>query len=82
MSLVITGEIAEAIITIAEKHGYSPEEYITMKILDDLDPKTRLKIYIGLFKKYYLEAKKFAEKNDIVQASEKYWGLLPHYLMP
>ena len=76
MSLVITGEIAEAIISIAEKYGCTPEEYITMKILDDLDPKTRLKIYAGLFKKYHLEAKKLAEKGDIVQAGEKYWGAI------
>ncbi len=76
MSLVITGEVAEAIISIAEKYGYSPEEYIAMKIINDLDPKMRLRIYAGLFQKYYLEAKKLAKENDIVQASEKYWGAI------
>ena len=80
MSIVISGEVAEAIISIAKKHGYSPEEYIARKILDDLDPQTRLKIYVELFRKYYTEAKKLADKEDIVQACEKYWGAITSLL--
>jgi len=66
--------IAEAIISIAEKHGYPPEEYTAIKILEDLDPRSRISIYVELFKKYLLEARRYTDMANLPQACEKYWG--------
>jgi len=74
MSIVITGRIAEAIMSIAEKHGFAPEEYIIVKILEDLDPKKRISIYVELFRRYLSEARKYAGEENFPQACEKYWG--------
>jgi len=80
VSIVITGKIAEAIISVARKYGFTPEEYIARKILEDLDPKTRIAIYIELFEKYLSEARRFTNEGDIPQASEKYWGAVTSLL--
>lgn len=80
VSLVITGELAEAVITAAQRCGCTPEEYIAMKVLTDLDPEQRVRIYASLFRKYHSEARKLAEENDVVQACEKYWGAVTSLL--
>lgn len=80
MSIVITGKIAKAIMSVAKKYGFTPEEYIAMKILKDLDPKTRISVYIELFKRYLLEARRYANEENFPQACEKYWGAVTSLL--
>jgi len=80
MSIVLTGKIAEVVISVAEKRGFSPEEYLSMKVLEDLDPKTRITIYIELFKKYLKEAREYTDRGDFPQACEKYWGAITSLL--
>ncbi len=61
-------------MSIAEKRGFAPEEYIIVKILEDLDPKTRISIYVELFRRYLSEARKYADEENFPHAFEKYWG--------
>ena len=92
VSIEVSKEIYEFLIEIARRKGKSIEELIVESIAEKLDPRTRIELYIKLHEKYLREAKEFVEKNDLVQASEKYWGAvtallnaigekegLPHY---
>lgn len=78
--------IPEKVVNILEKEarkiGLSLSEFLINSIAENLDPITRVEVYIGLHRKYLEEAKKLSDKGNLEQASEKYWGLLPHYLMP
>ncbi len=57
MSAVITGRIAEAVMSTAEKHGFTPEEYIRHENLGGFGSRNRIAVYVELFKKYLLEAR-------------------------
>ena len=62
----------------AEETGYLPEELgvelISQGLREELDPEDLVEHYKRLSEKYLVEAKELLEKDDLVQASEKFWG--------
>jgi len=80
MSLVVPEPIATIIVEEAKKVGVPPEALLVDKLTRDMDPEERIKIYVDLFKKFLDEARDYAKKEDLVQASEKYWGAVASLL--
>ena len=80
MVLVVPEPIASTIMEEARRVGVPPETLLANKLTRDMDPKKRIEVYIDLFKKFLDEARSYAEKGDIVQASEKYWGAITSLL--
>jgi len=62
----------------AEETGYLPEELgvelLSRSLDEELDPEDLVEHYKRLSEKYLVEAKELLKKNDLVQASEKFWG--------
>jgi len=62
----------------AEETGYLPEELgvelLSRSLDEELDPEDLVEHYKRLSEKYLVEAKDLLKKNDLVQASEKFWG--------
>ena len=62
----------------AEETGYFPEELgvelLSRSLNEELDPGDLVEHYKRLSEKYLAEAKELLEKDDLVQASEKFWG--------
>ena len=62
----------------AEATGYLPEELgvelLSRSLDEELDPEDLVEHYKRLSEKYLVEAKELLKKNDLVQASEKFWG--------
>ena len=70
--------IPEKVINILEKEarkrGLSLPEFLINSIAENLDPITRVEVYIELHRKYLEETKKLSDKGNLEQAGEKYWG--------
>ncbi|MHA1595420.1 MAG: PaREP1 family protein [Candidatus Baldrarchaeia archaeon] len=66
--------IYEILLEIARIRGKSIEEIIVESVIEDLDPRTRIEVYLKLHEKFLREAEDFYAKGDLVQAGEKYWG--------
>ena len=92
VSVEIPAKLYELIRRRAEREGKLPEEIIVEAFLEQVDPESRVKVYLELYEKYLRDAEGLSSEGDIVQASEKYWGAvtallsvigeregLPHY---
>ena len=62
----------------AEERGCFPEELCIEMVLEglgeELDPDDLVEHYRSLGEKYLAEARKFLDRRDLAQASEKLWG--------
>ncbi len=76
VSIEVSNEVYELLVEVARRKGKSIEEVIMESIVRDLDPKTRIKVYLKLHEKYLKEAEELYNRRDLVQAGEKYWGAL------
>ena len=72
----VSEEVHELLKEVARRRGKSVDEVIVDSIAGDVDPKTRIEIYLKLHERYFREAEKFYEKGDLVQASERYWSTI------
>ena len=55
--------IATIIVKEARKVGVPPEALLVEKLMRDIDPNERIKIYVDLFKKFLDEARDCAKKG-------------------
>jgi len=76
MEIVLTPPLSTVITKLAKEHGKDVYNFLVDIISEKIDPKTRIDIYIMLFKKLLTEAEKLEAQGDTVQASEKYWGAI------
>jgi len=79
-SIVIEPPLSEILIKLSSETGKNVETFIVDLLQEKLDPDTRIRVYIALFKKFLKEARKFEASGDTVQASEKYWGAISSLL--
>lgn len=70
----IPEEVYRVIDAVARKRGRSVEELLVESILPDLNPRTRVEVYLKLHGKYLEGAEGLYGEGDLVQAGEKYWG--------
>jgi len=74
VSVALPRRVAEYARREAERLGVSLEEYIIDLLVGRLDPKDRVKEYIGAAKEFLEHAREELEKGNIRQAAEKIWG--------
>ena len=68
--------LLEELRRLAAKRG-KPLEILAAELLaQPLDPKTRIKTYLNLYRKYLREAEELYRKGDHIQAGEKLWGAI------
>jgi len=72
--IVIPESTAKRVREAAEKLGMTPEEYIVDLLTRDLDPKERVREYIGAARSLIAQARRELERGDLRQASGKIWG--------
>lgn len=90
--LELPEEVFQVIAEGARRLGISVEEFVIDAIANLLDPPRRVELYLRLHEKLLKDAEELNSKGDLVQASEKYWGVvaallnavgereaLPHY---
>ncbi|KPJ63967.1 MAG: hypothetical protein AMJ45_06645 [Syntrophobacter sp. DG_60] len=78
-SIILPQKLGKKLRDKAEEIDSLPEE-LAIEILfkglgEELDPEDLLEHYQALSDKYFKEAKEFLSKGDLVQASEKLWGV-------
>jgi uncharacterized protein (UPF0332 family) len=66
--------LEEIIKKEAREKGIDEEVLLIDKLSKDLDPTIRFNLYKEKAEELLLEAKKYLEKRDLLQASEKAWG--------
>ena len=64
----------ELINEIARRKGLDPELYLADLVSRDLDPRGRVDLYLRIHEELLSEADRENAVNNLVQASEKYWG--------
>ncbi|MEM1610491.1 MAG: PaREP1 family protein [Sulfolobales archaeon] len=72
----ILNDLYTVLVEIARRRGMSVEDVIVEFLIEKLDPRERVKVYVKLHEKYLREAEELAAKGDIAQASEKLWGAM------
>jgi len=58
----------------SRKRGMSPELFLADLIVQRLDPKERVSVYLKLHEAFLRGAEEEYARGDLVQASEKLWG--------
>ncbi|MGC9010497.1 MAG: PaREP1 family protein [Sulfolobales archaeon] len=76
----IPNEIYEILKKISARIGKDPTTLVIESVIKNLDPGNRVEIYLRLHEKYLREAEELVAKEDLVQASEKYWGAVTSIL--
>ncbi len=73
-ALLIRGRLARRIRDEAEKYGFSVEEFLVEVLSQGLDPKDRVREYVGAAEDLLEEAREELGKGNVRQAAEKLWG--------
>jgi len=77
-SIILLKRLGEKLRNKAEAAGYLSEELgvelLRKSLNEELDPEDLIEHYQALSEKYFAEAKEFLKKEDLMQASEKFWG--------
>lgn len=76
VSINIPNELYTVLIEIARRRGMSVEDVIVEFLIERLDPRERVEVYVKLHEKYLRKAEELAARGDITQASEKLWGAI------
>lgn len=75
MSIIeVSEEVYKLLLMLARERGKSVEEIIVDMLVEKLDPKARIEVYMKLHEKYLREGEELRRKGDLVQAGEKLWG--------
>ncbi len=74
ITISVPRSIAEHIKRLAERVGFSLEEYVVELLVQSLDPENRAVEYINAARELLEEAREELGKNNIRQAAEKTWG--------
>ena len=59
-----------------KRKAKSVEEVILEYITKDIDPSTRVEVYMKLHEKYLRDAEELYARGELAQAGEKYWGAI------
>ena len=77
-SVVLPKKLGMKLREKAEETGYLPNElaveFVRKSLNEELDPEELVEHYQALSEKYLEEARELLKKDDLVQASEKFWG--------
>lgn len=73
-------EVYELLSMFAKERGKSVEEVIVDMLVEKLDPRVRVEVYMRLYEKYLRESEELRRKGDLVQAGEKLWGAITSLL--
>ncbi|RSN76516.1 PaREP1 family protein [Candidatus Methanodesulfokora washburnensis] len=67
-------EIYRALESRARALGKDIVDVAIDSMVNLLDPKTRVEVYLKLYEKYLSEAEELYKRRDLSQSGEKYWG--------
>jgi len=73
MSLIISPPLSKILTELARKQGIPVDLFLAKIAEKDLDPNTRIKMYLEIFERLLKEVEEYERKGDLIQASEKYW---------
>ena len=75
-SVEVSEEVYELLSAIAKRKEKNVDEVILECIAKEIDPSTRIEVYMKLHEKYLRDAEELYGKGDLAQAGEKYWGAI------
>ncbi|RLE54893.1 MAG: PaREP1/PaREP8 domain-contain protein [Thermoprotei archaeon] len=66
--------VYEVLARKAKYLGRTVVDVIVDSVISNLDPESRVEVYLKLHDKYLSDAEDLYRRGDLTQASEKYWG--------